>query len=559
MRDGRRAPLAVLGMGKLGGRELGYHSDLDLLFVYGSTAGEETTGGSQGRLGHHEYFARLVQRLLSLLTLQFREGRLYQVDTRLRPSGNQGPLVVSEEALVEHHSRRAQLWERQALVKARAVAGDLSYGRRLLQDPLAPLVWSRPLPSGAGEEIHRLRLRMEREVAGESAEQLNPKTGQGGLVDVEFATQYLQLRSEAALRQLRLPNTLEALEALAAAGGWAATTRRALREGYLFLRRVENRQRLVHGRPLQHLPTRGRSAGAPGPAAGLRGAGPGGLTFLGATARLRRRCVPPTSVSSRGRRGRNDAAARVLAGFPPRPGGGRRPQRPAHAGRRARPPGLPGHGGARRGGGAPGVRPRALRRGAARRAAPGPERLRGGAADQVLAPRGEHPGADALRHLQDPHPSTRGGGAPRRRGLRGEALQAGPALRKAGGRCWGRATPSRRPDRPPTRPTSPPSRWPIPGPRTRPRWWRPPRARRPGRRTGGTSAPVPSPSCWPPSTAGATGGLLLRRDKVKKIVFFRRGLAGEREEQPPLGVPGAGDGAGADDLRGRLRGVAPSG
>jgi glutamate-ammonia-ligase adenylyltransferase len=78
------------GWGKLGGRELGYHSDLDLLFVYGSSADEETTGGSAGRMGHHEYFARMVQRLLSLLTLQYREGRLYQVDTRLRPSGNQG-------------------------------------------------------------------------------------------------------------------------------------------------------------------------------------------------------------------------------------------------------------------------------------------------------------------------------------------------------------------------------------------------------------------------------------------------------------------------------------
>ena len=259
MRDGRRAPLSVLGMGKLGGRELGYHSDLDLLFVYGSTAGEETSGGSQGRLGHHEYFARLVQRLLSLLTLQFREGRLYQVDTRLRPSGNQGPLVVSEEALIEHHTRRAQLWERQALVKARAVAADVSYGRRLIQDTLAPWVWSRPLPAGAGEEIQRLRLRMEREVAGESAEQLNPKTGQGGLVDVEFATQYLQLRFGGELAALRLPNTLEALEALAAAGRLGRDEALALREGYLFLRRVENRQRLVHGRALQHLPTRGRA------------------------------------------------------------------------------------------------------------------------------------------------------------------------------------------------------------------------------------------------------------------------------------------------------------
>jgi len=258
MRDGRRAPLAVLGMGKLGGRELGYHSDLDLLFVYGSSADEETTGGSAGRMGHHEYFARMVQRLLSLLTLQYREGRLYQVDTRLRPSGNQGPLVVSEEALLEHHARRAQLWERQALVKARAVAGDVAYGERLLGTALVPLVWQRPLPEGAAPEIHRLRIRMEREVAGESVDQLNPKTGQGGLVDVEFATQYLQLLHGAALPSVRQPGTLDALAALAAGGKLRREDAADLREGYLFLRRVENRQRLVHGRPLQRLPTRGR-------------------------------------------------------------------------------------------------------------------------------------------------------------------------------------------------------------------------------------------------------------------------------------------------------------
>jgi [glutamine synthetase] adenylyltransferase / [glutamine synthetase]-adenylyl-L-tyrosine phosphorylase len=276
MRDGRRAPLAVVGMGKLGGRELGYHSDLDLLFVYASRADQETTGGTAGRLGHHEYFARMVQRLLSLLTLQYREGRLYEVDTRLRPSGNQGPLVVSEEALLEHHARRAQLWERQAMIKARAVAGDVGYGERLLTTALAPLVWERPLPDGAAEEIHRLRMRMEREVAGESSDQLNPKTGHGGLVDVEFATQYLQLLHGRALSGVRRPGTLEALEALTAAGRIRREDGAELREGYLFLRRVENRQRLVHGRALQHLPTRGRGLLLLARRLGYGGPDPGG-------------------------------------------------------------------------------------------------------------------------------------------------------------------------------------------------------------------------------------------------------------------------------------------
>jgi [glutamine synthetase] adenylyltransferase / [glutamine synthetase]-adenylyl-L-tyrosine phosphorylase len=258
LRAGGRAALAVLGLGKLGGGELGYHSDLDLLFVYqGGGGDEETAGGARGSCSHPEYFARLVQRLLSLLTLQLREGRLYQVDARLRPSGNQGTLVVSEEAFFEHHARHAALWERQALVRARPAAGDARFGGALLTDVIHPLVYQRPLPPGAAEEIHRLRLRMEREVAGETSGELDPKAGHGGLVDVEFATQYLQLLHGGQLPAVRLPNTVQALDALEAAGRVSRGDATTLRAGYLFHRRVENRLRLVHGRALTRLPTAG--------------------------------------------------------------------------------------------------------------------------------------------------------------------------------------------------------------------------------------------------------------------------------------------------------------
>ena len=272
----------MLGLGKLGGGELGYHSDLDLLFVYqGGGADEETAGGTRGVVGHPEYFARLVQRLLSLLTVQLREGRLYQVDARLRPSGNQGTLVVSEVAFREHHQRRAQLWERQALVKARAVAGDARFGQQLLAAVVQPLVYERPLPAGAAEEIHRLRQRMEVEVAGETAGELDPKAGHGGLVDVEFATQYLQLLHGGRLLAVRGPNTLLALEALSAQGVLASEDGRTLRAGYLFHRRVENRLRLVHGRALARLPTTGAPLLLLARRLGYGGADPGGA-FLAA-------------------------------------------------------------------------------------------------------------------------------------------------------------------------------------------------------------------------------------------------------------------------------------
>lgn len=282
LRAGGQAALAVLGLGKLGGAELGYHSDLDLLFVYqGGGTDEETRGGSRGRVSHPEYFARLVQRLFSLLSLGLREGRLYQVDARLRPSGNQGTLVVSEAAFVEHHTRHAQLWERQALVKARSVAGDARFGASLVQRVIHPLVYLRPLPEGAAAEIHRHRVRIEREVAGETAAELDPKAGHGGLVDVEFATQYLQLLHGGRSPGLRLTNTLRALEALRAAAVLPGEDAALLTAGYLFHRRVENRLRLVHGQALARLPTAGSALTLLARRLGYGGADPGGA-FLAA-------------------------------------------------------------------------------------------------------------------------------------------------------------------------------------------------------------------------------------------------------------------------------------
>jgi len=254
----RLATLAVIGLGKLGGQELGYQSDLDLIFVYSGAGDEETSGGTRGRITHHEYFAKLAQRLLNQMTMKLREGSLYAIDARLRPSGNKGALVVSQQAFREHHERRAQLWERQALIKARGVAGDAALLARLQSEVIQPLVYERALPEGAAMEIHRMRLRMEREIARESDEQLNPKTGHGGLVDVEFATQYLQLLHGARSVSVRGPNTLQALAALQAEGLVSRSDADLLMEAYVFHRRVENRLRLLHGFSLAHLPTSGR-------------------------------------------------------------------------------------------------------------------------------------------------------------------------------------------------------------------------------------------------------------------------------------------------------------
>jgi glutamate-ammonia-ligase adenylyltransferase len=250
--------LAVIALGKLGGRELGYHSDLDLLFVYSGSGTDETSGGSRGRISHHEYFAKLVQRLLYFMQLHLREGHLYKVDTRLRPSGNQGTLVVRQETFRDHHQRRGQIWERQSLIKARPLAGDLAMAGQLLANLIHPLVYERPLPADAAAEIDRLRRRMEVEISKETAEDLDPKGGYGGLVDIEFAVQYLQLVFGGRFSSVRTSNTLKALSGLQAEACIDPKDAEVLREGYIFHRRLENRLRLVQGRSIARLPTSGR-------------------------------------------------------------------------------------------------------------------------------------------------------------------------------------------------------------------------------------------------------------------------------------------------------------
>lgn len=257
--QGHAAGFVVVALGKLGGRELGYHSDLDLIFVYEGDGLTETTGGERGRISLHEYFARLVQRLVALLQMSLGEGSLYRVDARLRPSGNQGTLVVSQQAFHDHHLHRALLWERQSLVKARMAAGEEALWERLWSHTLVPLVYERPLPEHAKQEIARLRRRMETEIARETVDVLDVKLGEGGLADVEFVTQTLQLLHGGLLPEVRRTNTLEALRMLQTHGVLAREDAEILFNGYLFLRRVETRLRLVHGTSMTRLPTRGRA------------------------------------------------------------------------------------------------------------------------------------------------------------------------------------------------------------------------------------------------------------------------------------------------------------
>ncbi len=267
----RAAPsLVVIALGRLGGRELGYHSDLDLIFLYD---GEGETAGPR-KAQAHEQFARIAQKMISHLSLALPEGILYRIDTRLRPSGNAGPLVVSFDALARYHGdlksapgpgesapRVAWTWERQALLRARAVAGDLALFDRAKREVLGASLF-RPLDEKAraetARELYVMRERMEREIADESGARYNSKLGRGGLVDVEFAVQLLQLVHGHDHPAIRSPSTPAALAALAAEGILGPHEAEPLARGWRFLRRLESRLRIVRDRSVAHLPQAGR-------------------------------------------------------------------------------------------------------------------------------------------------------------------------------------------------------------------------------------------------------------------------------------------------------------
>jgi glutamate-ammonia-ligase adenylyltransferase len=243
--------LAVVAMGKLGGRELGYGSDLDVLFVY-EDADDEAA----------ERFARIAQRVLRLLGTPHGEGPGYELDTRLRPSGSHGLLVVSLEAFARYQAEQAEGWERQALLKARACAGDAELGARVLAVAHAA-AYERGAPDP--ERMHHLRTRMERELTHERLDRpparYDVKLGRGGVVDVEFAAQWLQMQHGIDPR-VRTTETEVALAALETCGYLEVALADVLREGWRFLRRLEQRLRVSHGTSATLL-----EEGAPGLAA----------------------------------------------------------------------------------------------------------------------------------------------------------------------------------------------------------------------------------------------------------------------------------------------------
>jgi glutamate-ammonia-ligase adenylyltransferase len=236
-------PFAVIGMGRLGGRELSYASDVDVLFVYdGETAAD------------FQAAERTATALLREIGATTAEGQTFDIDARLRPEGNQGPLARSLDGYRQYYERWAQIWELQSLLRARPVAGDSALGARFVE-LIEPFVYRDPFPSDDAREIRRIKARVEREriPPGEDPE-FHLKLGKGGLTDIEFTVQLLQLGHGAAHPEVREPSTTGALHRLASHGILEADDATVLLEAYRFCERARNACYLVTGTARDALP-----------------------------------------------------------------------------------------------------------------------------------------------------------------------------------------------------------------------------------------------------------------------------------------------------------------
>ena len=244
--DGCR--FAIIGMGKCGGGELNYVSDVDVIFVAEPVSGEVADEAAALAIA-----AQLATALIRVCSAATAEGTLWPVDAALRPEGRNGPLVRTVASHLQYYQRWAKTWEFQALLKARAVAGDVGLGREYL-DAVSPLVWQAASREHFVEDVQSMRRRVEEHVpAAESARQL--KLGPGGLRDVEFSVQLLQLVHGRSDESLRSGTTLEALGALSRGGYVAREDAAVLDESYRLLRTLEHRIQLFRLRRTHLMPT----------------------------------------------------------------------------------------------------------------------------------------------------------------------------------------------------------------------------------------------------------------------------------------------------------------
>ena len=241
--DGTPTGLAVIGMGKLGGDELNYSSDIDLIFAYGDDG--ETTGGESGKIANGDYFAEAVRLIVDALEAVTEEGHVFRVDLRLRPEGRMGALVLSLDGYRAYLADRAELWERQALIKARQCAGDAGVGARFFE-LVRPFVYRPGVDAAIVSEVRKMKAAIDASLRARGRERTNVKLGVGGIREVEFLVQALQLLYGGDDPWLAERNSLRAIFRLTERGYLTPDLGRLLGDALVHLRTVEHRLQILH-------------------------------------------------------------------------------------------------------------------------------------------------------------------------------------------------------------------------------------------------------------------------------------------------------------------------
>ncbi len=248
----KESEFAIFGLGKLGGEEINYSSDLDVIFVYSCDGATEPQKISGKKITNQEFFSKLSIRILQAMNETREDGFVFKIDSRLRPGGSSGYIAQSIKSYENYFKTQLQLWERQALLKIKFVSGS-----RLIEKDFIPivhrLVFDKEFTASMADEIDKMRRRMGKELAHEDSDTFHLKFGEGGIVDIEFVVQVLQLKHGGKEKSIRNANTLHALKKLKECGFILEKDYVDLSESYIFLRTVENRLRIVHDRPLNIL------------------------------------------------------------------------------------------------------------------------------------------------------------------------------------------------------------------------------------------------------------------------------------------------------------------
>ncbi|MBF0453537.1 MAG: bifunctional [glutamate--ammonia ligase]-adenylyl-L-tyrosine phosphorylase/[glutamate--ammonia-ligase] adenylyltransferase [Magnetococcales bacterium] len=239
------APFAIFAMGKLGGGELNYSSDLDLIFIHGGEGSEQMTDGERS-IPNNQFFTRLGQKIITSITVMSGAGKLYELDMRLRPSGQSGPLVTHLDSFIRYQKKDAWVWEHQALTRARGVVGDHAFIQKIhgaIREILCQPREIEPLK----EEVVKMRERMYEEKKP-SQDWIDIKQSRGGIVDIEFLVQFLILAHGKNKPEILHRNATRALFSFQRTGLLQKEECAVLEEAYYFYRLVENRLRLLHDR-----------------------------------------------------------------------------------------------------------------------------------------------------------------------------------------------------------------------------------------------------------------------------------------------------------------------